>query len=111
MAAGRGGVTAPHLLVRPVSAGAASDTEHRCPTAPRQASPDAALPVISAVEPYASRGARTVPGGEPPAREAPTRHSTLASLLLECHDEQGSRFEAKFHDFRYRRILSTGNVV
>src|SRR5262245_22013047 len=28
---------------------------------------------VSEVEPYASRGARTVPGGGPPAREAPTR--------------------------------------
>src|SRR5262249_55074082 len=28
---------------------------------------------VSEVEPYASRGARTVPGGEPPVREAPTR--------------------------------------
>jgi hypothetical protein len=31
------------------------------------------LSVVSEVEPYASRDARTVPGGEPPAREAPTR--------------------------------------
>src|SRR5262249_33653261 len=29
--------------------------------------------VVPEVEPYASRGARTVPGGEPPARGAPTR--------------------------------------
>src|SRR5262249_12275028 len=28
---------------------------------------------VSEVEPYASRGARTVPGGVPPVREAPTR--------------------------------------
>ena len=31
------------------------------------------LSAVSAVEPYASRGARTVPGGEPAARRAPTR--------------------------------------
>ena len=30
------------------------------------------LSAISTVEPYAPRGARTVPGGEPAARRAPT---------------------------------------
>src|SRR5262245_21190542 len=33
--------------------------------------------VVSEVEPYASRGARTVPGGEPPVREAPTRQGRV----------------------------------
>ena len=32
------------------------------------------LSAVTAVEPYASRGARTVPGGEPAARRAPTRY-------------------------------------
>jgi hypothetical protein len=34
------------------------------------------IPVLSEVEPYALRGARTVPGGEPAARRVPTRLAT-----------------------------------
>src|SRR5262245_3486405 len=36
---------------------------------------------VSEVEPHASRGARTVPGGEPPAREAPTRQEDTGGKL------------------------------
>src|SRR4051794_30017437 len=35
---------------------------------------------VSEVEPYASRGARTVPGGGPAVRRAPTRHADTFTI-------------------------------
>ncbi len=66
-------IASPHLLETPEIVGVASTTEIRSRGDPRLASLKTALSVVSEVEPYASRGARTVPGGEPTARWAPTR--------------------------------------
>src|SRR4051812_10184761 len=41
----------------------------------------------SEVEPYASRGARTVPGGVPPVREGPTRQGQCDSRLDDLSEE------------------------
>jgi hypothetical protein len=48
------------------------------------------LSVVSEVEPYASRGARTVPGGEPTARWAPTRLDAMA-LRSQLHGRASER--------------------
>ena len=60
MAEGRGGGTALQLLGLLAIVSDASGTEVRCTTARGLASLEAARSVLSAVEPYASRGARTV---------------------------------------------------
>ena len=71
-------IASPHLQETSEIVGAASHTETRSRGDQRLASLKAALSVVSEVEPYASRGARTVPGGEPPAREAPTRQGATS---------------------------------
>jgi len=56
-------------------AGVVSTTDYH-PEAPEFGLTEAAHSVLSEVEPYASRGARTVPGGAPAARRAPTLRAT-----------------------------------
>src|SRR5947208_2750596 len=46
------------------------------------------LSAVSEVEPYASRGARTVPGGEPAARRAPTRRRTRLAITSYLQKEE-----------------------
>src|SRR5436305_679782 len=59
-------LASPQLQETPEIVGVASNTEPRFRSDQRLASLQEALSVVSEVEPYASRGARTVPGGVPP---------------------------------------------
>jgi hypothetical protein len=47
--------------------------------------------VVSEVEPYASRGARTVPGGGPTARWAPTQHVPFEFPASGLYSEQADQ--------------------
>jgi hypothetical protein len=104
---GRGSRKCPRLISKPRSSwqtckvgqriaagsswivGVVGTAEHRSMNDQRLASLKIALSVLSAVEPYASRGARTVPGGEPTARWAPTRSvcglARERFLIRHCH--------------------------